>query len=267
MEDKEIESKKDRNKKYIDRIIFYFLLIGIVGGLLELIFASLMVQSYHWGGISPSGDIWSTWGVILYPNFFIHRQIAIFLLLMAVILYPIWMWRSVNHTNKPTVKRSSNNLILGLFLPSFFIYGNPGGFYYGIAPTEFELTGVVTPIYNFIFTGVSSIDSGVTLSGLFPHQFALLGVYMFLFGLVQIKSLRFLEQGRIGIRLFLLLIIVNLVFVLLLFGNAMPSSFLPSNLVSYSYTLAKLSIPTPMFTIGILIQARSIQKMKSDQGL
>jgi hypothetical protein len=262
-EDEMIGSENNSIIKYLDKVIFFFLLTGIVGGFFGLILASLMVESYSTSESTPTGGIVDIYGVVIFQNFFIYRNIAVLLLIMALILYPVWMWHGSNHPNTLVMNHKSISLIIGLLLPSFFMYGNPGGFFSGIAPTDFELTGVVTPIYNFIFSGFWAIDSRVTLSGLYPHQFALLGVYMLFLGIVQIKSLRFLEQGKIGIRLFLILITANLVFILLLSGNVLPSSFLPSNLVSYSYSLARYNIPTPMFTIGILIQGYAILKASS----
>ena len=255
------EPVNNRSTKFLGKIILGFLLVGIVGGVFELVFASLMVESFATGAITPDGTILDLAGVVRDPSYIIHRNNAIILLLMASILYPIWVWFSNNQSDTNVLNYRKSGLIIGLLLPSFYIYGMPG-------PTnQIELTGVVTPLYNFIFTWYYHIASRVTLTGLYPHQFALLGIWILFLALLQIVSLRFLEQDRISVRTFLIPAIVNLVFMLLLSANALPSSFLLTNQVLYSYALAQLNVPIPMFTIGVLIRGRTILKIKSTQGL
>lgn len=227
-------------------IMFLLILIGFLG----FLFASLMVQSRMWGGTLPGGGAWDRWGTSVAPEFFLLRDASLFFLMFASILFLMLIWIDIYQTEKPQLGRLDRNILAGLFLPSLILYGDPGGAFYNIAPIDFGVTAILSPIYNFTFTGMWSTGSKIALNGL-PSILLLLGLVELILGFSQVLVLRYYELKRVSMRVFLMPIVASLAISLLLFIGGLPDFLSPFS------GYAKLSMPVPLLTIGILIRGLS----------
>lgn len=238
-------------RRHLSKIISILFPLFLVGGIIELYIASLFVRSKAWGGGSWPGPIWDSWGVEIGSGFFLHRDLALCVLVAASLLYPFRIWTSNTQMEKSSSSSLDFNIYAGLLLPSVIVFGFPGGIIYGSPVVEFGVTGIVTPIYNFFFTGIYTIDSRIVLNGI-PSPFAGAGLLFFVLGLIQIVSLKGLLSQRIGINLFLLPILANLVVSFLIFGcNVIPLW----TIVGYNIpNLAMFCVPTPILSVGVLVR-------------
>lgn len=248
-------------------IFLISLFVIVIGGWIILGRGASYVEFAMWfeiGGEYPSTYIIDYMGVEIYPEFFVYRQIAVMTLLTVLIIYPVWMWIDQNHLKKPVGNILDIGLILGLLVPSVFIYGNPASLYRNLEPSNFELTGVISPAFNFIFTGRDSIYSDISSSG-FNNPFSILGLILLSLAVLQIIALKFYEKNLIGTKLYLIPVILNVIFLLSILVNGFPDLLVTDAIHSVlGANIAEVCIPVPIFSIAILVRGISHKNMKSN---
>jgi hypothetical protein len=248
--------------RHLDIVIYVAIHVLIIFGYLALFIASILVKSYMWSGEFPTGGYWDAWGVRIYPGFFEVRDFAISLLMMASVLYPVRLWLDNIGSGDSAKNARDYHLYAGLLLPSVIVFGQPGGHFYPdnmLGTIDFGLTGFVSPVCNFVFTGEYQLGASIIFVGL-PSPLFLLGVISFILALGQIVALKSYEKKRIGLGLFLVPVLTSLVFSVLLFGNSFPSM----NYSLYGWYIfphfAEVCYAIPMLTIGVLVKAIGIHK-------
>jgi len=217
-----------------------------------------MVNSHHWIVPIPGGSYgehYDVWGVSVAPAFFSTRDVALSLLMIGSVLFlvNVSLVTFLPETSQP--RMSDRMLFAGLILPSVLMYGDPGGVFYNIAPIDFTLTVIGSPIYTFFFTGSWAVASHFTF--IYTWIMPWLGVLQFGLGMIQILALRFYEGKRLGRLGMSAVIVASLVISLFLGVNGLagfPIAF--SN-------LGAVVLPLPLLTIGILIRALSNQSLES----
>ena len=145
--------------------------------------------------------------------------------------------------------RSRNlHLYIALLLPNLITFGQPGGaFYY--QTVGFSLTGIVTPLYAFTFSGFGGARISLPIVW---HPLFVSGLIFFILGIVQIFAFRLLEKRHIGVGLFLMPVIVSLLLSILLLGNIFPYGNINPDFV-------QVCIPIPVLTIGVLVKAYGVR--------
>jgi hypothetical protein len=220
----------------------------ILLGVSELYVTSFFATFYMWGEGTYPGPIYDYWGVRIYDGFYWHLGVASSLLVAASALFLaleiIGAWRP-GHVDSGIAKW---NLRFGLLLPTLFTWGLPQGPFYHMAAPGFSLTGIVSPLYSFVFAGSYYCSASfIPLSAVGPFQ--LLGGIQLLVGVGQYIALKRFEQRRLRLSLFLLPVLASLIQTVLLFGVALPQTLTAfENLVLFT-------LPVPTFTIGVLIRA------------
>ncbi len=212
--------------------------------------------SYYWGVEIRPGSYADYWGARLYTGYYLWRNLAISLLALAALLYILLMYFDFREPSRTQSKSKNYHLYAGLLLPSVFTFGYPGGpFYSGYV--GFSLTGMISPIYNYIFTGWTGASIRIiAYTPLYVPSFI-----VFALGFLQVVSLRQYEKNRIGLRSFLLPVVASLIFSVLMIGNIVPVSYFVS---SYNTQLITITFSVPILTIGILIRAIGVGHAKTE---
>ncbi len=232
----------------LDLAFSLMFVVVLFSGLFLLYLASFYVQSYFWGVEIWPGTYADYWGVRLFDAYYFIFYSGFYLLIAASVLF---IARIALDTRRASYTESDSarwHLRFGLLLPAILTWGIPQGTFYGGVRPGFVITGVITPLYNYVFSGLYGLDASFVLTtGWSP--FYLLGVLQFFIALTQYVALKRYEARRIGLRLFLIPILASLVQSALLFGIGLPE------ILCAVEDLALATLPVPIFTIGILIRA------------
>lgn len=220
----------------------------LLSGFSLLYLASFYAESYFWGVEIWPGTYADVWGVRLHDGYYVLFHSGLYLLLAASVLF---IARIVVDSRKASFTESDSamwHLRLGLLLPAILTWGVPQGSFYGGISPGFIITGVITPLYHFIFSGLYGLDASLVLTaGWSP--FYLLGIIQFFLGTTQYVALKRYEAHRISLRIFLIPILVSLIQSALLLGTGLPGFLCAVE------DLALVTLPIPVFTIGVLLRA------------
>jgi len=249
--------------RYLDNVIYLAIRVLIIFGLFTLFVASMLVEFYMWGGRTGS-MYWDAVGVRIYPGFFEARNFAISLLIIASLLYPVRIWFDNLASTKQSKRTRDYHLYAGLLLPSVVTFGQVSGSFYPTnpfisGPFDFTLTGIASPLYNFVFTGDYYINASIILAGL-PSPLLVLGDIFFILGIIQILALKAYEKKQINLGLFLVPVLANVTFSILLFGSSFPSLSFNGYIWREFPHFAEVCYAIPVLTIGVLVKAIGIQK-------
>ena len=155
--------------KYLDIAIDLAINLLIIIGFSTLFIASMLAEPYMWGGEFPSGGYWDAWGVRIYPGFYEALDLAVSLLIIASLLYPVRLWfDDIGSRKLPEIVRDVH-VYAGLLLPSIVSFGQITGHFYpegGYRTLDLGFTGIASPLYNFVFTGNYELDASIVFAGL-----------------------------------------------------------------------------------------------------
>jgi hypothetical protein len=242
-----LESQRSRVSVYTPKSIYriFYFLLGL--GLFTLGVSTNFATSYFWGVEIRPGSYADYWGARVYLGYYWWRNLAISLLALASLVYLFLMYLDFRNLSRWQKEIDNHYLYAGLFLPSVFTFGYPGGVFYN-GYVGFSLTGIISPLFYYIFTGWS----GASIRIIAYTPLLIPSVIVFVLGFLQVISLRQYEKNRIGLRTFLLPVVANLVFTILMTGNLVPTSYPVS---SYLTHIVTITFSVPILTIGILIRA------------
>ncbi|NHI88801.1 MAG: hypothetical protein EAX87_04705 [Candidatus Thorarchaeota archaeon] len=223
----------------------FYILLGL--GLFTLGVSTNYATPYFWGIEIRPGTIADYWGARVYPGYYWWRNLAILLLVSGSLVYLILMYLDFRNLSRSQKVVRNYHLYAGLFLPSVFTFGYPGGSFYN-GYVGFSLTGMISPLFNYIFTGWS----GAGIRTIASTPLLIPSFIVFVLGVLQVISLRQYEKNRIGLKIFLIPVLASLVFTVLMIGNTLPTIYLVSSFLSQMVTI---TFSVPILTIGILIRA------------
>lgn len=218
-------------------------------GTASLVIAALQIQTRFWSGIGVRNVVYDALGVQVFHEFFVFYPVALILLSLALLFYPLMVWIHTRYGRE--IKQTTKWFILltGLLVPSAFIFGEPYLTYY---PNSYHIgqtcIGVITSVYAF-HIGYGRIQSN---SVLMPF----IGVPL---GLLIAVSFILYEQRIIGYRLFVVPIVLFLSLSVYLFGIDL---FM---LATMAGTLPEIYIPVPVYPLGVLILGQKVKHIRISQ--
>ena len=242
-----LESQRSRTGGRIIESFYgtFYILLGL--GLLSLVVSTNYATWYFWGVEIRPGTIADYWGARIYPGYYWWRNSAILLLMLVSLIWLFLMYFDFRNLSKSQKVVVNSHLYAGLFLPSVFTFGYPGGTFYN-GHVGFSLTGIISPLFNYTFTGWS----GASIRTLAYTPLFIPSFIVFVLGFLQVISLRQYEKKRIGLRIFLIPVVASLIFTILMIGSFVPAS---CPVLPYLTQMATVTFSEPILAIGILIRA------------
>ncbi len=235
---------------------------GILGcGMFFLFLANAFIIPRSWGW-SSNGAYYDAFGIEVIPGFELVYSIAILLLLLATITYPIMVWLLSSQDKE--LSRNIRWFILtsGFLLPSMFVMGQPHVSYYTSYQLGFTCTGISAPLYLF-----RTSSFGVLIPNVYMIYSLVWVVYLLyppISSLVVPSSLSILvslffvlyRNRSIRYRTFVLPIIITISFSLYLFGVDLYQ------LMNMNIATLEIYFPILSYPLGILILGQKIPKSR-----
>lgn len=227
-------------------LIYAFFTI-LVLAILFLFLAVIHIPSYAWGGSLPGGGVWDAWGVRVYPAFYLYYPLALLFIVIAMIFYPFLLNAVVRSKVSIPSTRINFVIVLGLLVPTEFIFGNPPVLTYGVDELGLLFYHIIAPLYRFTIEWMVGIHPTVA-----PIGILYIGIACCLF---------LYESGEIDYRMFLVPIIL-----VSMFSLGVSVSLIVS-LITTPLDLPTLQVIVPSFPLGILILGQQIRKERSEKAI
>jgi len=234
----------------IPKVVTAVFLVALFFSIVFLSMSSIQIVSRYWGS-NDNNTISDAWGIEIYPNFITYLTISLISIITANLLYITGTW-VVCRSPKP-IDSSMYWLysVAGLFLPTVFGYGIPRVLVYGNIQFGNIVSPIIAPLYALdcsVFWGNQLVFS---LGSAYIHTLSI-GNFVLLLGLLLAIGLIMLERNQIRYRTFLLLIILNVIFSILV----MVYGFL--TLPDVGGTNPYLLFSIPSYTFGALLLGQKI---------
>ncbi len=226
------------DSKSLTGLIFTYFVI-LVLAMFFLFATSVCIQSYWWSGSLPEGEHWDAWSVRVYPEFFIYYPLTLGFFIIAMVSYPILISILTKKKNLISSTKMNFVILIGLFLPTEFVFGDPHILTYSLEDLGPILYTIWAPAYRFTIGWQGGFTPGPVAVGML-YISVVLCLFLYKYEMIDYQA-------------FLMPIIITLIFIIVgLIQNVHV-------LLTATLSFPTLQLSAPSIVLGILIHGQEIR--------